>query len=75
MKDDNLEKILELLKEVSEIYPEIDKVVMDDELNPNYIILATTEFVNNMADIFGEIAEFEEMDVEDDSLSKKRKLQ
>lgn len=75
MKGNNLEKILELLREISEIYPEIDKVVMDDELEPNYIILATTDFVNNMAEVFGEIAEFEEMDVEDDSLSKKRKLQ
>lgn len=75
MKDSNLEKILELLKEVSEIYPEIDKVVMDDELEPNYIILATTDFVNNMAEVFGEIAEFEEMGESHSEVDKKRKLQ
>jgi hypothetical protein len=73
MKDSNLQKILELLKEVSEIYPEIDKVVMDDELEPNYIILATTEFVNNMAEVFGEVAEFEE--IGESNTDKKRNLQ
>lgn len=75
MKDNNLEKILELLREISEIYPEIDKVVMDDELEPNYIILATTDFVNNMAEVFGEIAEFEEMGENHSEVDKKRKLQ
>ena len=73
MKDSNLQKILELLKEISEIYPEIDKVVMDDELEPNYIILATTEFVNNMAEVFGEVAEFEE--IGESNTDKKRNIQ
>jgi hypothetical protein len=57
--EEKIARALELLEELSELYPDIDKMIMDDTENPNYIILSTTEFLNRMAESFD--GDFEEV--------------
>jgi hypothetical protein len=47
---DKLDKVLKLLEEVADIFPEMDKVIFNDPINPDYIIIATEEFINNMSE-------------------------
>ena len=75
---DKMDRLLELLSEINELYPEVDKIVINDPINPDYIILATTDYLNEMAasmgiDEMGDIAdEYETIEPKSD---KKRKLQ
>lgn len=59
-EDDKMARMLELLEELSELYPGMDKMIINDPVDPDYIILATTEYLNEMADAFGISDDFEE---------------
>lgn len=69
---DKMDKLLELLEEINELYPEVDKIVINDPINPDYIILASTEYVNEMAKSMG-LEGIEDMADEYDSVSSKPK--
>lgn len=76
--DEKFERMMEILTELSELFPEMDKMIVNDPENPDYIILATTEYLNEMAEAFGISDEFEEVaDFADEypDLPKKRKIQ
>lgn len=53
MSAEKLERVLELLEELTEIYPEMDKVLMNDSDEPDYIIITTEPFLKEMANSFG----------------------
>jgi len=76
--DEKTERLLEILSELNELYPDMDKMIVNDPVEPDYIILATTEYLNEMAEAFGISEEFEEVaDFADEypDLPKKRKIQ
>ena len=76
--DDKIQRMLEILEELSELFPSMDKMIINDPLEPDYIILATTEYLNEMADAFGISDEFEEVaDFAEEypDLPKKKKIQ
>jgi|13_taG_2_1085334.scaffolds.fasta_scaffold01429_4 hypothetical protein len=77
-EDIRMERLLELLEELNELFPGMDKMIINDSSDPDYIILATTEYLNTMADAFGISDEFEEVadfPEEYPDLPKKKKLQ
>lgn len=76
--EDKMDRLLEILSELNELYPDMDKMIVNDPVKPDYIILATTEYLNEMAEAFGISEEFEEVaDFADEypDLPKKRKIQ
>lgn len=81
MEYGKLEKVLELLEEISELYPNMEKVVLNDSDNPDYIIITSNEFIEEMSNAFGISEEFAQADIEDfyadipKTDKKKRKLQ
>jgi hypothetical protein len=75
-----LEKVLNLLEELSDIYPNLEKVILNDTEDPDYLIITSTDFINEMADSFGISDEFAEADIDDiyqdiPKSKKKRKIQ
>lgn len=75
--EDKMDRLLEILSELNELYPDMDKMIVNDPVKPDYIILATTEYLNEMAEAFGISEEFEEVaDFADEypDLPKKRKI-
>ena len=75
-----LEKVLNLLEELSDIYPNLEKVILNDTEDPDYLIITSSEFINEMADSFGISDEFAEADIDDlyediPKAKKKRKIQ
>lgn len=73
-----VDRLLELLEEIDELYPGLDKMIINDPINPDYIIMASTEYLNEMADAFGISEEFEDLASEYPDLptnSKKKKIQ
>lgn len=80
MAYEKLEKIMSLLEEISEIYPDMEKVIINDSENPDYIIMTTSAFIEEMSDAFGISEEFENVAIEDEypdmpKKNKKIKLQ
>lgn len=59
--NEKMMKLMEILEQISEEFPELDKVIINDPDNPDYIILATTEYLNQAAEMFGISEEFEEV--------------
>lgn len=59
--EDKMDRLLEILSELNELYPDMDKMIVNDPVEPDYIILATTEYLNEMAEAFGISDEFEEV--------------
>lgn len=75
---DKMDKLLQILEEISELYPEIDKIVINDPINPDYIIIASTDYINEMAKSMGldsidDIAD--RYNDDNDTKQKKKKLQ
>lgn len=71
-----LEKVIELLEEIADIYPQMEKVVLNDPEDPDYIIITSTEFIQEMSNAFGISEEFAQADIEDfyaDIPKKKKK--
>ena len=79
MSYDKLERIMEILEELSDIYPDIERVIINDSDSPDYIILTTDVFLKEMSDAFGVSEEFsdsmEEIYSSIPKKEKKRKLQ
>ena len=72
---DKLEKVLELLEELSDIYPNLEKVILNDTEDPDYLIITSSEFINEMANSFGVSDEFAQADIDDlyEDIPKSRK--
>lgn len=62
---EKLEKVLDLLEELSDIYPNLEKVILNDTDDPDYLIITSSEFINQMADSFGISDEFAQADIDD----------
>lgn len=79
--DTKLERLLELLEECSGLFPDLDKLVINDPDNPEYIIITSTEYLEQMERELGLFDDFEEVeDIADQYLdissnSKKGKVQ
>ena len=67
-----MDKLLELLEQINELYTEVDKIVINDPLHPDYIILASTEYVNAMAESMGLEGITEEYDTVKPTKEKKK---
>ena len=77
MAYDKLERIMSLLEEISEIYPDMEKVIINDSEAPDYIIMTTNSFLQEMSDAFGISEDFENVTIEDeypDMPRKKKKI-
>jgi hypothetical protein len=77
MAYDKLERIMSLLEEISEIYPDMEKVIINDSEAPDYIIMTTNSFLQEMSDAFGISEDFENVVIEDeypDMPRKKKKI-
>jgi hypothetical protein len=80
MSYDKLQKVLELLENITDIYPEMEKIIMNDSDSPDYIILTTSEFLDEMSSALGLFDELEEVSFSDEYMdipkkTKDRKLQ
>lgn len=72
---EKLEKVLDLLEELSDIYPNLEKVILNDAEDPDYLIITSSEFINEMANSFGVSDEFAQADIDDlyEDIPKSRK--
>ena len=72
---EKLEKVLDLLEELSDIYPNLEKVILNDTEDPDYLIITSSEFINEMANSFGVSDEFAQADIDDlyEDIPKSRK--
>lgn len=72
---EKLEKVLDLLEELSDIYPNLEKVILNDTEDPDYLIITSNEFINEMANSFGVSDEFAQADIDDlyEDIPKSRK--
>ena len=62
---EKLEKVLDLLEELSDIYPNLEKVILNDTDDPDYLIITSSEFIEEMANSFGVSDEFAQADIDD----------
>ena len=59
------EQLLEVLSQIGEIYPELEKITVDNVDNPNYIIISTTSYLNQIAKEYGLSDLITEVDIDD----------
>lgn len=72
MDDDmKMQRMMELLTELNELFPEMDKMIINDPVEPDYIIMTTTEYINTMAEAFGLEDDLEEIASEYPDIPKK----
>lgn len=73
--NDKLMRLMELLEEIGEIYPELEKVIVNDPENPDYIVMATQPYLEEAAAMFGISEEFAEIEFEEEypDMTKKDK--
>ena len=69
---DKIDRLLEILAEINEIYPDIDKIMVSDPDEPDYIIISSTEWLNNMTDSLG-IEGLEEINADYDIINPDKK--
>lgn len=72
-KNSKLQKIESILEQISEIYPEMNRIIIEDPENPSYIMISNEEFLETIMEYFGE-EYFEETESPKNS-KKKTKLQ
>jgi hypothetical protein len=64
------EKILDIVEQLSEIYPHLDRVLITDMENPKSIIITSSEVVDEVAEEVGidpeDLEEYMDRDDEDD---------
>ena len=53
-KSDKLERLESLLDQINEIYPEMDRIIIEDPENPAYIMISNQEFLETIMEYFGE---------------------
>lgn len=75
-----IDQLMKILDQIGEIYPELDKVVVDNVDSPSYFIIASTEYLESMSELLGmslmdDLEEYEQEQDEDDipSLPGKKK--
>lgn len=49
--DDRIDRLIELLEQINEEFPELSKVIINDPEEPDYIILTTQEYFQQMDDV------------------------
>ncbi len=73
MNNPKMDRLLELLEEISDLYPELSKIVMNDPFDPDYIILTTETYIEEMAESMGIGEHGEALADEWDDIEKKSK--
>lgn len=54
MSAEKAKKLLDIVSEIDDLYPDLDKVVMNDVDNPDYIIICSEEFAMIVAHALGD---------------------